>query len=143
VITIVCFSLFPLYLFIMFLCSVTLWQPAVFYSVLVPYLRTHRTLKPTYIKDCKHYNQTYCYIGKQFSALSDYIVSIYNEKKYLCKELCSIGGVEQLLCAFCVSTCLHFRNSFYTPAVMFCFSIHFRRRFKLHFQCSCKHENQA
>ena len=62
---------------------VTLWQPAALYSVLVLYLRTHSILKPTYIKDCKHYNQTYYNFGNHFSALSDYIVSTYNEKKYL------------------------------------------------------------
>jgi hypothetical protein len=75
--------LFPLYVLIMFLSSVTLWQRSVFYSDLVLYLRTHSILKPSYIKDCKHYNQTYCYFGNHFSALSDYIVSTYNEKKYL------------------------------------------------------------
>ena len=75
--------LFPLYVIIMFLFSVKLWQPAVFYSDLVLYLRTHSILKPTYIKDCKHYNQTYYNFGNHFSALSDYIVSTYNEKKYL------------------------------------------------------------
>ena len=44
----------------------TLWQPAVFYSVLVPYLRTHITFKPTYVKDCKHYSRNYYCFGNQF-----------------------------------------------------------------------------
>jgi len=106
--------LFLLYLLIMFLCSVTLWQPAVFYSVLVLYLRTQSILKPTYLKDCKHYNQTYCYFVNQFSALSDYIIlfPLTMNRNSFEKELCSIGGVEQLLCAFCVSTCLHYLNFF-------------------------------
>jgi len=82
--------LFPLYLRLIFLCSVTLWQPAVFYSVLVLYLRTHGILKPAYIIDCKHYNHTYCYFGNQFSALSDYIVSTYNEQNISLK----MNGVQ-------------------------------------------------
>jgi len=36
---------------------VTLWQPAVLYSVLVLYLRTHSILKWTYIKGCKQNNK--------------------------------------------------------------------------------------
>ena len=68
---------------------VTLWQPAVLYSVLVLYLRTHSILKPTYIKGCKHYSQTYCYFGNQFSALSHYIGSTYKKKRNIYeKELC-------------------------------------------------------
>ena len=137
--------LFLLYLLIMFLCSVTLWQPAVFYSVLVLYLRTQSILKPTYLKDCKHYNQTYCYFVNQFSALSDYIIlfPLTMNRNSFEKELCSIGGVEQLLCAFCVSTCLHYLNSFCTPAALCCSSLHFRRHFEINFPCSCKHENQT
>jgi len=54
---------------------VTLWQPVVFYSVLVLYLRTHIIFKPTYIKDCKHYRRTYCCFGNQFSSTSHYIGS--------------------------------------------------------------------
>jgi len=45
---------------------VTLWQPAVFYTVLLLYLRTHIILKPTYVKDCKHYSRNYYCFGNQF-----------------------------------------------------------------------------
>ena len=40
-----------------FVFCVTLQQPAVLYSVLVIYLRTHSILKSTYIKDCKKYKK--------------------------------------------------------------------------------------
>jgi len=67
---------------------VTLWQPAVFYSVLVLYLRTHSILKSTYIKDCKQYNKKFCHFHNQFSALSHYIGSTYKERNTFEKELC-------------------------------------------------------
>ena len=40
----------PLYFLSVYLCSVALWQPAVFYCVPVFYLRTHSILKRTYVK---------------------------------------------------------------------------------------------
>jgi len=104
-----------------------LWQPAVFYNVLVLYLRTQIILKPTYIKDCKHYCRTYCCFGNQFSALSHYIGSTYKEKKYLWKGIVLNRWGGKLLCAFCVSTCLHYLNSFSTSAAHWWSSLHFRR----------------
>ena len=55
---------------------VTLLQPAVFYSVLALYLRTHSILKPTYVKDCKHYSLTYCCFCNHFCALSQFTVQL-------------------------------------------------------------------
>jgi len=66
---------------------VTLWQPAVLYSVLVLYLRTHSILNSTYIKGCKHYNKKFCHFHNQFSALSHYIGSTYKESSTFEKEL--------------------------------------------------------
>jgi len=58
------------------------------------------------------------------------------------KELCYFGEVEELLSAFCVSTCLHYINSFSIPAVLCWSNLHFRRHFILHFTCCCKHETR-
>ena len=49
-----------MYFLSVYLCSVIFWQPAVFWSVLVPYLRTHSILKWTSVKSCKYYSHTYC-----------------------------------------------------------------------------------
>jgi len=67
---------------------VTLWQPAVLYSVLVLYLITHNILKLTYIEGCKQYNKIFCHFHKQFFALSHYIGSTYKERNTFEKELC-------------------------------------------------------
>jgi hypothetical protein len=55
-----------LYFLSLCLCSIILWQPVVFYSVLVLYVRANWILKWTYIKNCKHYTLTFCYFDIKF-----------------------------------------------------------------------------
>ena len=46
------------------------------------------------------------------------------------QELWYFGGVEEILSTFCVATCSHFLNSFSSPVVQCCSSLHFRRHLK-------------
>jgi hypothetical protein len=122
------------------LCSCVLYHivaTLVFYSVLVLYLRTHSILKPTYVKDYKYYSRTYCCLVISF--VPCHISSVQLTMKYhtVQKELWYFGRVEELLSEFCVSTCLYFLKTFCTPAALRCSSLHFRRRFKMHFIFCC------
>jgi hypothetical protein len=65
-----------LYFFSVYLCSVILWQPAVFYIVLVLYLRTHNTLNRTSVKSCKYYSRPDCSFCNNFCALSQFAVQL-------------------------------------------------------------------
>ena len=116
---------------------VTLWQPAGFYSVLVLYLTTHSILKPTYVNACKHYSRTYCCLVIRFVPRHNLSVHLTMKCHTVQKELWYFGGVEELLSAFCVSTCLHYINSSCTPVALCWSSLHFRRHFILHFTFCC------
>ena len=69
-------SLFPVYFLSVCWCSVTLWQPTVFYSVLVLYLRTQSILKR---KNLKELQQPFCDLllfCNQFCAFSQRTVQL-------------------------------------------------------------------
>jgi hypothetical protein len=109
---------------------VTLWQPAVFYSVLVLYLRTQNILKPTYLNDYKHYSQTYCCFGNQFSALSDYIGSTYKEKKLPFKRIVlNRWGARFIVCIFCLNMLTLSSFFFYSYSSML-FQSSFQKEFR-------------
>jgi len=55
---------------------VTSWQHAVFYIVLVLYLRTHSILKPTYVNACKHYSRTYFCLAISFMPCHNLLVQL-------------------------------------------------------------------
>ena len=81
------FDIFFLRFSLCALFCVTLWQPAVFYSVLVPYLRTHITLKPTYVKDRKLYRWNYYCFGNQFVPCHFILVQLTMKRNTFEKEL--------------------------------------------------------
>jgi hypothetical protein len=69
-------SLFPVYFHSMCWCSVTVWQPTVFYSILVLYLRTQSILKR---KNLKELQQPFCDLllfCNQFCAFSQRTVQL-------------------------------------------------------------------
>ena len=73
---------------------VTLWQPAVFYSVLVLYLRTHSIHKPTYVNACKHYIRAYFFLVISFVSCHNILVQLTMKCHTVQKELWYFGGVE-------------------------------------------------
>ena len=73
---------------------VTLWQPAVFYSVLVLYLTTHSILKPTYVNACKHYSRAYCCLVISFVPCHNLLAQLTMKCHTVQKELWYFGGVE-------------------------------------------------
>ena len=67
-------SLLPVYFLSLCWCSVTLWQPTVFYSVLVLHLRTHSILKQKNLKELQQAVWGLLLFCNQCCALSQYTV---------------------------------------------------------------------
>jgi hypothetical protein len=135
-------SLLPLYFLSMCLCSVTLWQLTVFYSVLCPL--SQYTQHPQ-AKELKRSSTIILWLTLVLQSVL-YLVTVhgatYNKLNIVQKELWYLGWVQELLSTFCVATCLHFLNSFSSPAALFCSSLQFRRHFKHYLKCCYQHEKQ-
>jgi len=65
-----------------------------FYSVPVLYLTTHSILKPTYLKDYKHFSWSYCCLVITFVPCHILSVQLTMKCHTVQKELWYFGGVE-------------------------------------------------
>ena len=121
--------LFPVYVSNFCWCSVTLWEPAMFNSVLVLYLRTHSILKRKNVKELQQSFRELLLFCNKLCALS-YITVQLTIKTIPFKSKCSIL-VEWK------NYCLHFvLQHAYIPLTIFqsCSSVHFQASFQKAFQ---------
>jgi hypothetical protein len=122
---------------------VTLWQPAVFYSVLFLYFRTHIIRKPTNVKDFKHYSQTYCCFGNQFVPCQNLLVQLTMKRNTFEKNCFKL--LE------CKNYCVHFvfQHAYIClilfPLLQFCAApVSISEGIeKVQFPFRCKQENQT